>query len=96
MSASAPTLSVVASISCVGPSRFSHMTAGRVADVYDPDPVPSHRVEDFVAIVKEERDANAGPLNNRAPTQWRPCNLGHNLLNARQDTFGDGRIAERS
>src|SRR5216683_6605154 len=64
-----------------------------VAYAYDPDRVPRHPVEDLVAIVDHEHDANARPLNDRASAQRQPGNLGHNLLNTGRDTFGNGRIA---
>ena len=43
------------------PLKLTHMAAERgVADVYDPDYVLCHSVEDFVPIIYQEHGANAG------------------------------------
>ena len=64
-----------------------------VADVYDPDRVPSHPVKDFIATGYQEHDANARPLSDRASAQRRSGNLGHNLLNTGRDALGKRWIA---
>src|SRR6266481_352980 len=83
----------MSAISRRGHANLSHMAApGAVADVYDPDRVPSHPVEDFIAIGYQEHDANARPLSDRASAQRRSGNLGHNLLNTGRDALGNGWI----
>jgi hypothetical protein len=61
--------------------------------VYDPDRVPGHPVEELVAIVYQEHDANARSLNDQASAQRRPGNLDHYFLNTGRDTFDNSPIA---
>jgi hypothetical protein len=55
--------------------------------VYDPDRVSGRSVEDFVAIVNKERDANTRPLNDGSSAQWQLSDTRDNFLYARCNGF---------
>jgi hypothetical protein len=54
--------------------------------------VSDHSVKDFVAIAEQWHDADARPLSDRAPTQWRCRDSSNNLLNAFRNPFCNSGI----